>query len=89
MYAGSCGPRCFFLFALLCWPAVGFAQPVEVPNPSFETANTDAAGPEAWALSGGPGEFRAEGAEGLVLHFAHWKRRAGRQQLLAHGRSHF
>lgn len=64
MFSSTHGHCCCFSFALLCVSTLCFAQPLDVPNPSFESAGTDAAGPEAWTLSGGLGEFRSEGAEG-------------------------
>lgn len=47
---------------ILC--AAAFAQPVTVPNPSFETAALDAGRPDAWTLSGGQGVWDTNAIDG-------------------------
>ena len=58
------GCRCLCALTVLSLCAVSYAQPLEVPNASFESCNAGASAPEGWTLSGGLGAYRNEAADG-------------------------
>lgn len=56
--------RAFIVLSLSCVSALCAAQPLAVPNASFEAASIDATAPADWRLSGGVGDYRTDAADG-------------------------